>query len=306
MKRNAAWMLLAALLLSACAAPAAEESGSVYRVYYPAAALESAAGMDAVVERSVTVPGEPTRQALAEALVRAMLSPPQTDVTSPLPAGTALEGVELTGRRAVVDFSGGYSELTGIALSLAECCLALTLTQLDGVDAVYVTEQGRSLPYRAQAFTAADALLGSMENPLRTFTVHLWFAARGTHEVRAERQTLLLREGEARLDVLLEALLLGPESDELISPFPEGFRVLSARAEDGVCYLNLPAGVPLPESAEEQRLLLDALVRSLCSLDSVDGVQIVLDGESAALLGTLPIDAVLYPEPDGPADPPPA
>lgn len=287
------------MLLCACAPQEPTAPEETYTVYYPAAAMEPVAGGDAVVACQVVIAGgsEMTRQQLAEALVCALLDPPDGEnVASPLPAGAQLSSLTLSARRARVDFSGGYGSLSRIGLTLADCCLALTLTQLDGVDAVLITEQGRQLPYHAQAVTAADALLGSLENPLRTFTAYLWYAERDTLTLCAERQTMLLREGETRLDVLLETLLLGPELETHVSLFPEGFRYLSARAEEGVCYLNLPADVPLPESEVAQRMMLEALVRTLCSLDSVDAVQVVLDGESAALLGALDISVPLVPQ----------
>lgn len=303
MRRSLFYATLCALMLAllcACAPQQAEEPENAYTVYYPAASAEAAAGGDAVVPREVVIDGgeELTRQALAEALVRALLDPPDalSDVVSPLPAGTQLNAVVLSGRRARVDLTGGYGSLSPIDMTLTDSCLALTLTQLENVDGILVTEQGRQLPYRAQVFTAADALLGSMENPLRTFTAYLWYAEGDTLTLCAERQTMLLREGETRLDVLLETLLLGPELEAHTSLFPEGFRYLSARAEEGVCYLNLPADVPLPEGEETQRAMLEALVRTLCSLDSVDAVQVVLDGENAPLLGTLDISAPLSPQ----------
>lgn len=304
-------LLILPILLCACTPQTDEEPQDAYTVYYPTASAEAAAGGDAVVARQVVIEGgeEMTRQALAEALVCALLSPPaEQGVVSPLPVGTQLNAVVLSGRRARVDLSGGYGSLSPIDMTLTDCCLALTLTQLNNVDAILVTEQGRQLPYHTQLVTAADAMLGSMENPLRTFTAYLWYAEGDTLTLAAERQTMLLREGETRADVLLETLLLSPELETHTSLFPEGFRYLSVRAEEGICYLNLPADVPLPESEEAQSAMLEALVRSLCSLDSVDAVQIVLDGESAAQLGTLDIGAPLTPhtEDDAPSEDAPA
>lgn len=307
--RHKLYALLAALMLAllcACVPQQTAEPENAYTIYCPAAVMEDVAGGDAVVACQVILEGgsEMTRQELAEALVCALLDPPAGEnVTSPLPVGTQLNSLTLSSRRARVDLSGGYGSLSRIGLTLADCCLALTLTQLDGVDAVLITEQGRQLPYHAQAVTAADALLGSLENPLRTFTAYLWYTERDTHVLRAERQTMLLREGDTRLDVLLETLLLGPELETLVSPFPEGFRYLSARAEEGICYLNLPADVPLPETEEAQRVMLEALVRSLCSLDSVDAVQLVLDGESAEWLGLVEIGAPLTVQDDAAVQP---
>ena len=51
----------------------------------------------------------------------------------------------------------------------------------------------------------------------------------------------------------------------------------------------------LPESSAEQRLLLEGLVNSLCSLEGVSEVQILLDGEYQMLLGTQPISRPLLP-----------
>ena len=67
--------------------------------------------------------------------------------------------------------------------------------------------------------------------------------------------------------------------------------------EDGTCYLNLPGSCVslMPESNAEQRLLLEGLVNSLCSLEGVNEVQILLDGEYQMLLGTQPISRPLLP-----------
>ena len=81
------------------------------------------------------------------------------------------------------------------------------------------------------------------------------------------------------------------------SLLPKGFAALAASVEGGTCYLNLPGACVelLPESSAEQRLLLEGLVNSLCSLEGVSEVQILLDGEYQMLLGTQPISRPLLP-----------
>lgn len=83
----------------------------------------------------------------------------------------------------------------------------------------------------------------------------------------------------------------------LDSLLPKGFAALAASVEGGTCYLNLPGACVelLPESSAEQRLLLEGLVNSLCSLEGVSEVQILLDGEYQMLLGTQPISRPLLP-----------
>lgn len=183
--------------------------------------------------------------------------------------------------RAQIDLSAQYARLTGIDLSLADYCITLTLTQLPNVNAVSITADGRELPYReTQVLLSADTLLSSRESGLRPITVSLYFLDSKTGELRAEQQTLALYEGQTRVNALLEALAQGPEDDSLVSLLPEDFAVISSRIENGVCYLNLPANVSLPENEAERDLMLSALEQSILSLGGVDEVQFLIEGSA--------------------------
>lgn len=82
------------------------------------------------------------------------------------------------------------------------------------------------------------------------------------------------------MNALLEALAQGPEDDSLVSLLPEDFAVISSRIENGVCYLNLPANVSLPENEAERGLMLSALEQSILSLGGVDEVQFLIEGSA--------------------------
>ena len=301
MKRKlfiAALLLLSAFTFAACAQKAQEPKDN-YTLYLVSQA-ESARGADAIVEYGVTIADEGcTMQELAQKLLEALLLPPEDPLLlSPFPNGTQLQELSISGKRAYVDFSANYGRLSGIDLSLADYCVALTLTQLDGVNAVTITANGHEIPYRrTQLLTAADPLLGSREDTLRPITVQLYFLDTKTGELRAQQQTLALYEGQTRGNALLEALLAGPENDDTLAPLLSAdFSVLSARIEENTCYLNLPSGVPLPEDAQTQRLAMTSLVRSLCSLSGVEQVQLLVDGEVAPSLGMLMISEPLRAE----------
>ena len=127
---------------------------------------------------------------------------------------------------------------------------------------------------------SADTLLSSRESGLRPITVSLYFLDSKTGELRAEQQTLALYEGQTRVNALLEALAQGPEDDSLVSLLPEDFAVISSRIENGVCYLNLPANVSLPEDEAARDLMLSALEQSILSLGGVDEVQFLIEGSA--------------------------
>ena len=288
--------LVLSLLLAACVRSGGTEGENSYTIYYPAAELRDVPGEDAIVARTVQLPDADTltQEELAQRLLERLLADaPDAGVRAPMPGGTTLLSLSVLGNWARVDFSRQYARLAGIDLTLADYCVTLTLTQLDGVNAVSITSGGRELPYReTQTLTAADPLLSMREDALRPITVSLYFLDPTSGALRAEKRALALYEGQTRVNALLEALAQGPESGALAALLPEEFTVLSARVEEGTCYLNLPSDADLGISP---RQTVESLVLSLCSLDTVERVQIVVDGEIAAQLNGVNVGEPLTP-----------
>ena len=289
--------LLAALVaFASCAKSAQEDEESGYALYF-LSDLDASGGGDAIAASSVRFTPDETMS--TEDCVRALMElllagPDEAALHSPIPEGTALRSLKVSGRRAEIDLSAQYARLSGIGLSLADYCITLTLSQLPNVNAVSITANGSELPYRkTQVLLSADTLLSSRESGLRPITVQLYFLDSETGELRAEQQTLALYEGQTRVNALLEALAQGPEDDSLLSLLPEDFSVISSRIENGVCYLSIPANVSLPEDEGTRALLFGSLEKSILSLSGVDEVQILIEGES----GVGPAAAMDAPEP---------
>ena len=289
--------LLAALVaFASCAKSAQEDEESGYALYF-LSDLDASGGGDAIAASSVRFTPDETMS--TEDCVRALMElllagPDEAALHSPIPEGTALRSLKVSGRRAEIDLSAQYARLSGIDLSLADYCITLTLSQLPNVNAVSITANGSELPYRkTQVLLSADTLLSSRESGLRPITVQLYFLDSETGELRAEQQTLALYEGQTRVNALLEALAQGPEDDSLLSLLPEDFSVVSSRIENGVCYLSIPANVSLPEDEGARALLFGSLEKSILSLSGVDEVQILIEGES----GVGPAAAMDAPEP---------
>ncbi len=283
MRRTLCLLLALCLLLvlpAACARRAQAEEESGYELYY-LTDPDAAGGGDAIAAAKARyVPAETAAaEDCARALVeRLLVSPGEDGLRSPVPEGTRLQSLDISGRRARLDLSVQYSRLSGIDLSLADYCITLTLTQLPDVNAVSITANGYELPYReTQVLLAADTLLSSRESGLRPITVSLYFLDGETGALRAEQQTLALYEGQTRVNAVLEALAQGPEDDTLTALLPEGFGALTSRIEDGVCSLSVSADM-LPRNAAQRELLLDSIEQSLLSLGGVEQVQILVEG----------------------------
>lgn len=293
MKRILAGLLLLLLTASGCAyAAVTGQEEAAYEVYFREADLSRAPGADALRAQLVYLDqGETGVSQVACALMEALLAGP-TDETlvNTIPAGTTLLSLELDGARALVDLSTAYSTLSGVELTLADYAITLTLTQLPEIASVSITVRGQELAYRtSQRFSPRDLLLSSTEDVVGTVDVELYFRnSRGA--LSAEERTLELYEGDTQVAAVLQRLEDGPQDRSLLPVIPEGFRAKSVWLEEDVCYVNL-SSVLLDELPEETEMapVLRAVAESLKSLDTVEEVRFLVDGEYTGWYGDAPV-----------------
>ena len=296
-KRRMSLLASLLVLLTACSAPAGPEQGTEGVLVYYLLPEEEARGADRIGARweSLALPEGADDLTEARAVVeRLMAGPGDESMYSPLPEGVELLGLELRDRTAYVDFSGEIRDLSGVELALADYCLTLSLTALDSVRTVTVTAQGRPLGQQPkQVFYERDVLLSDMGDVLQTVEVSLYFL-NADGALAAEKRMLSLYEGQTLAEALVAALLEGPESRELLRAVPEGFAVNYVRVDSGICYLSLPASslALLPQDGQTQQMILWSLADSLYSVDSVEEVRLLADGEELKLFGSVPVESV--------------
>ena len=189
-----------------------------------------------------------------------------------------------------MDLSSRYRLLSGVALSLADYAITLTLTQLPEISVVNITVRGQQLAYRdRQNFTAGDVLFSTNEDVISSVAATLYLLDEDGRLAPRE-MTLDLYEGDTQVGAVVRALLAATEDEQLRSPLPEGFQVTSVRLDEDTCYVDLPTAA-LPGMGEEPDMTraLRALADSLLSLRAVAEVRYLVDGEYAALYGAAPV-----------------
>ena len=142
MKRWTMCLLLGLLLLLGSCSTAAEKGG--YQLYF-------ASGL----EDGSAILSEPRE------LMEALLSgPTEEELNSPFPSGVSLRSWGLEEGVLVLNLSEQYGGLTDISLTVADYCIVLTMSQLDGVEAVEINVAGQPVSYRNhQILTREEAVL---------------------------------------------------------------------------------------------------------------------------------------------------
>ena len=274
-------LALVLLALAGCGVVQKEQEG--LRLYY-AASLDTHRGGDAI--DSVTIDWDELPQgdqvARAESVLALLMGMCQEKgFQSPIPAGTTLRSVSIIGGTACVDFSGSYGQLSGMALTIADYCVALSLTQLEGIYAVRITVNEQELAYRDNdLFLAGDVLLTSMDDVVRTLTARLYFP-NSDGDLEAEERLLTQYEGQSAADVVLSALGDGPSDDDLQPLAEKGLSGMTVRMDNGVCQLNVASASMEELEDDTARQLLLCVTQSLQSLEGISSVQLYIDGTYA-------------------------
>ena len=293
MRKRILSMLCALLLLTGCTPGRDAESGA-YEVYF-AAALPDGGADDPVQGPAVQWETRrlPQDADVLSALVECLLSGPVSDgLRSPFPDGVyQVSAPTLTDGVCEVDLSERYGGLSGVDLTIADYCIALTLCQVEG----------EPISYRDhQLLRESDAVLSSAEDEPVYLSADLCFL-REEGGLAMEHRELLVPSGSAPESVLLQALLAGPETEGLSAPLSGEVRVIDLWVNDsGICYVNFDAAFlsNQPTSASHARLTLYAIVNTLCQLPNVDAVAFLVEGESISDYGGVAADVPLEPNPD--------
>lgn len=226
------------------------------------------------VEREWTVLPEGRSQ--VESLLSLLLKGPQNlELATPIPAGTRLRSWTLSDGLVTVDLSELYGGLSEISLTQADGCIVLTLCQLEEVEQVYITIEGRPRPFRDKVYSAADFLLQSGAPPAGEQELELWFPDGGEGLVR-ESRTVRLGAGDRPEVAALLALLEGPGNDGAQPIAPEGTSLLGLERRGDVFRVDLSAQWL---EGEEDPCRIWSLVRTLTALEPQMSVTFRVEGQ---------------------------
>lgn len=199
------------------------------------------------------------------------------------PEGTSLQNWSLQEGALSLDLSEAFGRLSGIAMTRAEYCIVLTLTQLEDVEKVSITAGGQTLPGGAsQTLSASDVILkGETEDPV-TISSQLYFpledgSGLGVEYREFEVPTLAVLD---QANAVLGQLVIGPK-DESMAPFFNGVGQIEAVAvERTICIVNMDNTTLecICRSEDAFDLYLYAIVDSLSELEGVSGVAFRLNG----------------------------
>lgn len=287
--------LLAALALSGLGGC----GGNVrkFNIYY-----KNADG-DALVKEEHKAAGQLSdRSEIIEFLIGELSKSPKTEgLINVLPAGTKLLKVSLLGRTATVDISKEYYLNDDVDELLARFAIVNTLGEVDGVDNVEILIEGEPLVSTTSGavigrISKNNVVLGPRDPSANTqATVTIYFSDQDGQYLVPEERDIEIQASLSTERLILAELIKGPESSRLVQSVPGDIKVISTETNDGVCFVNLSGDVvdKVSSGTTATTMFLYSIVNSLTELESVDSVQILIDGKAGVELGNYVLDAPL-------------
>lgn len=282
MKKLLTLALCLCLLLTGCALPAEiaellgrepepENTLNIYRLY--------TGDKGGALARPEVCSLAPHVRADAEKAIELFFRPSSdSSLRQALPEEVNLLDWSLSSGVAMLDLSAEFLTLPDMDQTAAAFCAALTLCELDEVDAVSIYCEG--LPV-FQGLVPDDALLQDTDADPYTRRLRLYFTDEQGRYLISEYHSLSLDEDSSLERYVLEELLRGPNDPSLRSVLPAGTRLLSCQTENGLCTVDLSEEFLLgkPEDALGERLAIYSIVNSLGALANVESVQLLCQGQ---------------------------
>lgn len=222
-------------------------------------------------------------------LLEQLLTPPVgTTLRSALPSGTRFNSVTVENGLCTVDVSEEFDSrrfYSMSAQSLSLLSIVNTMTALEDIDRVEITVEGKLL-IRYGALSIPDPLVLDERcvGPVRTAlgeieaVLYLVHGSEGLLIPIPAR----LRPGASTTipELVVKSLLSDPGTNGIRSCISPSTRLLSAKVDDGICTVDLSGEyLNQPENLDWSNRVL---VASLCAIEGVTGVKILVNGSVPA------------------------
>jgi len=233
-------------------------------------------------------------------LTNLIAGPQSSELVTPFPSGTKVLSYRQEGQTVYIDFSADYGKADPFTLSLAEYCLAATLTgvvdekengNMDKILYFHITIGGNPHPYYSNTFSLSDFLTDGFGLIPFTRTATLYYPHPNNLYLVPRQEQLMLYSENDLLTSALDTLLHGPADVPSLAIVPPDTTVLFAGVADGVITVNLSRAFLDYANAgmSQARMMLYSIVNTLTGLVSADSVRFLIEGEVISSYGGIPL-----------------
>lgn len=234
------------------------------------------------------VGGENLLEMLYNAVEKMETAPKNESLTSAIPEGLTILGIELGDEIAKVNLSSNYNELKTGDEMLFRAAIVWTFTDFYFVDEVELLvdgtpltkSNGEELGPMGRDDLIIDAQIEA-EPTSSTRVITLFFADETAENLIPEERRIEVNANQPIEKYIMEQLILGPKETGSVATVPHETKIRSIQTMDGICYVDLSQEFASKHNGGStgEYFTIYSIVNSLCELSEVEKVQFLIEGE---------------------------
>ncbi|MGO5337424.1 GerMN domain-containing protein [Bilifractor sp. LCP19S3_H10] len=203
-----------------------------------------------------------------------------------LPDGVKIQNYKLSDQVLTLDLSAGFQNQAQTRKVLCIGGLVRSFAQIDGVDKILFTVDGKDLTDSSGNAVGAltnDSFVdnaGKNINAYQEMEMTLYFTDQTGSKLVPETREVYYSSNEPVEKAVVEELIQGPSEEGHYPVFSTDTQVLSVISQAGICYVNFDDSVQNSILSISEEIPIYAIVNSLAETCNTKKVQFSIDGES--------------------------
>lgn len=272
-------VMLTVMMLFMSAACDSKKEGTAYTIYF--------AGSDggSLVSRTIYIKQTDSVD-VARQMFDAMNSDSGKDNSVIKPASVNAPTVEFSGIYANVYFDNSYYGMKPDTETLYRAAVVKELSQISEVVYVRFYVDGKDAAYsdgtvigNMSADDFVDASEGAVSQ-VQWVNINLYYGNKTGDALVKTRKKICYNKNVSLEKVVVEQIINGPEKSGLYQTVPSTTELLSISVVDKICYVNLSSEFASDMVNAKSNVTIFSIVNSLAGLDGIDGVKIMVNGNS--------------------------
>ena len=240
---------------------------------------------------------EPNVADMAKFAVEELIKGPSNEThTAVISKDAKLLKLEVKDSVATVNLSAHYAEKKGVEEILLQHALVKTLCSIDGIESIVILTEGKPI-VNSEGKEIGRIGLKDFIDPEDTqidekMTVKLYFPSTDDAKLAEESRSVEMQKSLSPERTVINELINGPSNKNLSPAVPAGTKLLGVETKDGVCFVNFSSEFVsnAGSGSMQTTLILYSIVNSLCELENVESVQILVNGETGVEFGNFVLD----------------
>ncbi len=242
---------------------------------------------DQLVEKEMDIASDCSKEDIAMQMLTEMSSKQKQDDYNVIkPNNIIIQQIMLDNDTMQVYFSKEYTDMNNAREVLFRSAVVHALTQIEDINYVRFYIDGAEAVYENGTvigqMSAADFIDDASEeiDSVEWKNIKLYYANKLGDKLIEQNEQIAYSKNVSLERLVMERLIKGPNNKTEYATVPKDLKLLSISTSNGVCYVNLNS-VFLTEMVNVSgEVSLYSIVNSLCSLDGVNTVKIMINGDS--------------------------